>query len=204
MTKNILSILIVVLTGICFTAPCFAGWLVFNKLAYRGRIIDAETKEPIQGAVVVAMYSVDYYIGPPAGSNPTMIHIKETLTDEKGEFYIPSYTTPMGPNSYELTTEFIIYKPEYGNYPRWQTSPPYFVNADDFFSGELGTTGEIQRKSKVVSFIYGVVELPRLKNEEERARAVPPPPTDKKKDTPLLYNAINEEAKRFGWGLIGR
>ena len=108
MNKKIISIAIVII--IIIATLYFAGWLIFHKPEYRGRIIEADTKKPIEGAVIVAMYSVDYYIGGPAGSNPELIHVRETLTNEKGEFVIPSYTTLMSPISYELGTDFIIYK----------------------------------------------------------------------------------------------
>jgi hypothetical protein len=207
MIKNILSIFIVAFACICFATSCAAGWLIFSKPAYSGRIIDAETKEPIEGAVVVAIYQKHPIIGGPAGSSASIIHIKEALTDKNGEFSIPSYATPMSPNSYSLEPDFIIYKPGYSSYPnnRRDIYPFKYCGPGILFSKQkMGIQGEIHRGSDVVKITYGVLELPRLKTKEERLRAIPSTPTIEKKDTPLLYNAINEENKHFGLGSVGR
>src|SRR3989338_7708901 len=89
----------------------FAGWLIYHKPEFKGKVIDAETKEPIEGAVVVVVYNKHTLISGPGGGHSSVIKVKETLTDKKGEFYFPSYTTLIQPNSIEDNAEFIIYKP---------------------------------------------------------------------------------------------
>lgn len=179
----------------------FAGWLIYHKPEFKGKVIDAETKESIEGAVVVAIYKKHTLISGPGGGYTSIIKVRETLTSNKGEFYIPSYTTIIQPNSIEDTAEFIIYKPGYGSYPDLQTSPPGVVGPEKFFSKNYGTSETVQIEHKIIQFTLGIVELPKLKTRDERLRAIPATPTDyRSKELPLLYKAMNEENKRFGLG----
>jgi len=60
----------------CFFAICwvfflpssdsFAGWLIYHKPEFKGKVIDAKTKEPLEGAVVVVAYYQKTF-GWPAG-----------------------------------------------------------------------------------------------------------------------------------------
>jgi len=201
-TYLIIGLSMFLITGFC--TSCFAGWLICHKPAFRGRIIDAETKKPIEGAVVVAMYYKYPIISGPGGGSASIIHIKEALTDKKGEFHIPSYTTLKGPNSIEDDVDFIIYRPGYGSHPGRKVYPFHYCGPELLFSKKLGTKGQIHRRTKTVSITYGIVELPPLKTRKERLKPVPSTPTDKIKDTPLLYKAINEERKGFGLRPVGR
>lgn len=103
---------------------------------WRGRVIDADTKEPIEGAVVVAIWKREY--DTPAGGSSRFHDAKETLTDEGGRFEIPAYRVSGDnkslwrekdlqgnialnlfiPGPTISGPDFIIYKPSYGNYPR--------------------------------------------------------------------------------------
>jgi hypothetical protein len=205
-----------VLTGVIlvFTASQACGsWLVYHKPEFKGKVIDAQTKEPIQGAVVVVMYTSHPIISGPGGGSSSVIHVKETMTDVNGEFHIPSYTTLIQPNSFEDVARFLIYKPGYGDFPNNNISPPrrvslqtierFFVEKTFGKEAEMETEVGPQTKSKV---IYGVVELPKLETKEERLRAVPStnPGELSPEDIPLLYEAINKERKRFGLGPVGR
>ncbi len=192
----------------------FAGWLIYHKPEFKGKVIDAETKEPIEGAAVVAIYEKHTLISGPGGGYSSVIKVKETLTDKSGDFYFPSYTTIIQPNSIEDTAEFIIYKPGYGSFPEYQITPSGIapVNQQVFFSKEIGSKGELElwvkgekgpelRKAKV---IFGIVELPKLKTKEERLKAITYPLGDvKSKEIPLLYKAINEERRQFGLEAVG-
>ena len=199
--KHLMIFLIVIMLIISFTTLAFAGWLIFHKPAFRGKVIDTETKEPIEGAVVVVVYEKHVY--GPSGGYTSVIKVKETLTDRKGEFFFPSYTTGIHPFSREEEAGFIIYKPGYGNFPNFQVSPPTFVDWDKFFSEDYGTKKVARKRSKSATVTFGVVELPQLKTRKERLRAIPGGPTDfGSKELPLLYKAMNEENKRFGLGEV--
>lgn len=104
-------LLLAIIFSLFCAATCHASWLIFHKPEFKGKIVDIETNEPIEGAVVVAVYrthslavgdSVDYDIG-----------AQEALTDKNGEFRIPSYTTMIQPLSWSIPTMFTIFKPGY-------------------------------------------------------------------------------------------
>ncbi|MBN2568169.1 MAG: hypothetical protein JXB42_01940 [Deltaproteobacteria bacterium] len=191
-----------------FSTTASAGWLVFHKPAFRGKVIDAETKESIEGAVVVAVYNTHTIISGPAGGDTSVIKVKETLTDKSGEFRFPSYTRLMQPNAIDFDTEFIIYRAGYGNFPRQRISPPKGLPSDTleqyFLEDQFGKEGEVtittgKKRGSKPRVIYGVVELPKMQTREERLRAKPRRPTDfGSKKLPLLYKAINEERKNLG------
>jgi hypothetical protein len=210
--KHLMASIVFITIIFSFTVSAFGGWLIFHKPAFRGKVIDTETKEPIEGAVVVAIYNTHTIIGGPAGGASSVIKVKETLTDKKGEFIFPSYTTITQPNAREYYTEFIIYKPGHGSYPKKRISPPGSISLqtkERFFLAEsFGKQGEIRESSgprmdsrhKVT---FGVVELPKLKTRKERLDTIPGKPMDfGVKKLPLFYKAINEENKRFGLGEV--
>ena len=213
MRQNIILVLLMVLTLYIGMANVHAGWLIYSKPELKGKIIDAETKEPIEGAVVVASYSKDT-IGGPGGDISSIIHIKEQLTNAKGEFHFPSYTTFIQPLSTESLVTFIIYKPGYGSFPGYQKIPSGIKPKDQeiYFSKETGSKGKLdmwvkgEKHPHLERFdvSFGIVELPRLKTKKERLNATPGGPVDYGiNELPLLYRAINEERKKFGLGEVG-
>lgn len=112
-----------------------AGWLIYHKPEFKGKVIDAETKEPIEGAVVVVVYNKHTLISGPGGGYTSVIKVKETLTDKNGEFYFSPYTTLIQPNSVEDTAEFIIYKPGYkssAEFTVWALSEGLGFSTDKF------------------------------------------------------------------------
>ena len=215
--KTYFIFIVIILT---VNTTSFASWLIFHKPAFRGKVIDTQTKEPIEGAVVVVMYKTDPIISGPGGGSSSLIKIKETLTDEKGEFYFSSYTTIIQPNSIEDHAGFLIYKPGYMSIPDAVTTQlnMSLPNKEKFFLAEyFGKPAEIvhepfgKRKIEVAKqkngkqkLTFGLIELPRLKTREERLRAIPSSPTGRIKDSPLLYKSENEERKRFGLRPVGR
>lgn len=192
--KHLIASIIFITIIVFFTVSAFAGWLIFHKSAFRARVIDAETKEPIEGAVVVVVYEKHVY--GPAGGYSSVVKVKEALTDKKGEFFFPSYTTGIHPFSREDYADFIIYKPGYGNFPNFQVSPPTFVDWDKFFSEDYGTKKVVRKRSKSATVTFGVVELPRLRTWKERRKANPSSISDiPKSKWPLLNEMIEKEDK---------
>lgn len=183
--------------------PSYASWLIYHKPEFHGRVIDAETREPIEGAVVVVSYFKGTVSIPEFRTS--VIDVKETLTDKNGEFHIPSYATIIQPLSIEWSADFIVYKPGYGNYPNGHVSPPRVgVSPEVFFSREkTGTVGEIEWEGmgKKTNVTFGVVELPKLKTVEERRiniSSISPSPDkflEKKKN---LLRLINIEEENLG------
>lgn len=185
MKKYRLILIIAFLVASCvFTSPAMA----FKD--YKGKVIDADTKEPIVGAVVAAIWTrnVKYF---PSGSRGIFKKARETVTDKNGEFSIkPYHHYSLRPFS-ELWLYWVIYKPGYasfspGRYPRHPKVKPKGISPN-------GLTSKIFRP-------YTVVELPRLKTKKERRKYLlrppgVPVPYDK---TPLLIEAINIERVNLG------
>ncbi len=188
-----------------------AGWLIYHKPAFKGKVIDAETKKPIEGAVVVVVYEKGNWNGP-GGGYTSAVKVKETLTDKNGEFKFPSYTTLILPFlSEESDAVFLIYKPGYGYFAPHGISVP---DMEIFFSQGFGEMRDIKILwgteqlegyiPKWVRIPFGIVELLKLKTREERLNAITYPYGDvKSKDIRLLYKAINEERRRFGLEAVG-
>lgn len=110
--KTMLLSLIIVL----FTATGCAG---FVRGPFSGKVIDAETKEPIEGAVVLVVWNKDIY-GSPGGPSAYFNNVKETLTDKNGEFFIEKYygftINPLA-RIRNASSSLIIYKPGYIVFP---------------------------------------------------------------------------------------
>ena len=188
---------------LCSVTPSHAlWWMVYHKPEFKGKVIDAETKEPIDGAVVVVTYSNHIFrFMPESGS--FIFDVREALTDKEGDFYIPSYTTVIDPLAWEEWARFIIFKPGYGSFPNYHVSPPKLgVNPEEFFSkGRIGEEGEIVWLSQKIKVTFGVVELPKLKTREERIKALPGPVgefSDRKKQKQFI-RLLNEENKNLGF-----
>jgi hypothetical protein len=93
---------------------------------YHGKVIDAETKEPIEGAVVVVTWSTERATA--TGPSGSLKDVKETLTDKNGEWSIRGPRGMKGGNimaiftfltglSYTRPPEIIIFKPGYCSWP---------------------------------------------------------------------------------------
>ena|GEM_PF-426576 len=190
-------------TVVLYFALSSAGWLIYHKPAFKGLVLDAETKEPIQGAVVEVVYErILAGLGPGWSAFP--FDIRETLTDSHGMFQVPSYTTLIHPFSFNSFAKFIIKKPEYG----------YGSGDELFFSEDFGKEKEIdswrgsvrdgngpERYKSMVTF--GIVELPKLKTREDRLKAITPPdggisPLTLHDKTPILNKMIYNEEKALG------
>jgi len=208
-SKKKLICLIIFISLWVSISHCFGGWLIYHKPEFKGKVIDAESKAPIEGAVAVVVYNKHSLISGPGGGYSSVIKVKEMLTDNNGEFHFPAYTTLIQPNSVEDFAEFIIYKPGYGNFPNQQTIPRGLGAESEelFFSKGIGNTGELEAlvhgEIKMIKITFGIVELPMIKSVEEWLKSQPSTPTDfGAKELPLLYQAINEERKRHGLGEV--
>jgi hypothetical protein len=126
----------------------------YELTPFAGRVIDVDTREPIEGAAVLAVY-YDQAITV-AGTNTYPIDAQETLTDEKGEFKIPEVKRWFGGRPGTVVEAAItIFKPSYGVFPRHPLS----------VANKVDQGGSALDKN----VIY---ELPELKTREERARNV--------------------------------
>ena len=132
--------------------PSSAGCAITHKYGpYYGKVVEAETKEPIEEAAVLVVFYTEEY--GPAGAITRYADALETVTDKNGEFRIPAHrvTTFRPLQGWDLYGYFTIFKPGYGYYPIHKDVKPKFVPG-----GTLPTNQ------------YVMIELPRLKTKEER------------------------------------
>ena len=194
--KLILVMTIMLLVGLHKTMPAQANWLLYHKPEFKGRVVDIDTKTPIEGAVVVAIYE-KHTLNPPAGSYTNVIKAKEALTDKNGRFGFPSYTTFIHPLSYSGNCTFLIYKPGYGNLGQ--------IGIEYYLSGMAEKNWERNaywNKNLIFRFLSdGTVEIPKLtsKNEMEKAwmNASIWGAEINEVEVPLLFKMANDENKKF-------
>jgi hypothetical protein len=150
---------------------------------WKGKIIDIETKEPLEGVVVVAVWERVYRT--PAGPSSYFYEAKEVLTNNDGRYEIPAYTPinlfPI--ISFMRGPKFIIFKPEYLSievYPE---------------ENVIDKAVKLQERGKVFGLSPGLIELPRLKTMEERRTGQPSPVGDRKdwKKQRELIRALRQE-----------
>jgi len=149
---------------------------------YRGKVIDAETRAPLVGAVVVARWSRDR-VGP-FHSVMENYAVREVVTDADGLFVINAKEVEERAPRRTWYPEFVIFMPGYGSFPRLQRAPRGFTGG--VFEG-AGT----------------VVQLPRLESRDDRrsnlSRVTPNSFTDNPfTDLPELIKKINEERAWLG------
>jgi hypothetical protein len=154
---------------------------------WKGRIIDIDTKEPIQGAVIVAVWERVYRT--PAGPNSYLYEAKEVLTDKDRMFEIPAYrpVNLLPLISYMRGPRFIIFKPGY-------------LGLEEYLDENVvDRVVVLQERLRTYRLSPGLIEIPNLEKREERLRNIPGGPTDVgAQKLPLLFRAINEERKLLG------
>ncbi len=155
--------LLIVLSVLFLNASvCHASWLIYHKPEFKGKVVDLDTNEPIEGVVVVAIYEKATH--GPADTVTSSFDAREALTDNKGEFTIPSYTTFISPISTSYDVEFIVFKPGYA----WERP----VRLERTFSGKLTQEFDIpvmwNKGLKCVVLKSGVVKLPKAKTDKDR------------------------------------
>ena len=193
-----LSILIMlIISGIVSTSE--ANWLIFHESELKGQILDIDTKQPIEGAVVVVVYTTGNP-GIGTGQGSSNIGVGETLTDKEGKFLIPSYTTIIQPFSWKRPSSMIIFKPGYVSLDWSGYLRPKFFTGEETkdHEGTLSWSKESVYKYKIHR--TGIVELPMLKSREERMKIHVSPVEDSDhnsvwyfKKQKLFIKAIREE-----------
>ena len=180
-------ILVPIVIAVCFiaTAQCACA------KTFWGKVIDAQTKEPIEGAVVVAAWKEELTTA--TATHTRVKVVKEVLTNKDGEWSIegPSggdigdtkaITSFLTGKWFLKRPEFIVFKPGYCPCPVVGIEACYKMKP-----GGLDGDGEI-------------LELPKLKNKKDRWQAVPGPVTgegalEKQKE---FMQKINEERRNLG------
>jgi hypothetical protein len=82
--RSLRNIAVASILGVLLNSSCMYGPRIDGP--YEGRVIDADTKEPIEGVVVLGVWYTTQFS--PAGSTHNFYDARETVTDKKGEFTI--------------------------------------------------------------------------------------------------------------------
>ncbi len=177
----------IILIGLLFWVLCLNCGSAVAGGPWKGKIMDVETKKPLEGAVVLAVWHRVYRT--PFGSSSYFYEAKETLTNKMGEFEIPSYTpiNLLPIISYMRGPEFTIFKPGYGSIEG--------LELGGYFTGKAQNIQDFESEGKRYRFTQGVIELPPLKTWEERRKGQPSPVGDKKdwKKQRELIKALRQE-----------
>lgn len=159
---------------------------------YRGKVVDAQTGEPLEGAVI----AIVWYKKPVITMNgPQYFHsAKEGFTDSNGEFSVDgSPGIDWNPLTYIKERPYIaIFKPGYGPFPTG-----YFRERP---------TQEIE---KALVEEGAVIRMPALRTEQEKTQYGSPtamriPPDIPYEEIPNLIRLINVHRKSLGFSPIGK
>jgi hypothetical protein len=192
--KKITVFIMLMLIAMQTSLVCAGDWPIYSKPEFRGRVIDAETKEPIEDAVAAIGYSKYVFFPALGGGRDSLFKSEETLTDKNGEFYFPAYLG-FTPFSKDDIVKFVFYKRGY-----MYSYGPSGLNAllmEKYFSSDvIGKVAEI-RAGEFYRWTgpLGIVELRRPKTEEDRKWAKPSlsgiaDERNLKNELPLLYKEI--------------
>ncbi len=148
---------------VLFFSLSIVGHVVYAQGPYRGRVIDKDTKQPLEDAAVLTVW----WKRAPGLAHPIITYhdAHETLTDLGGNFTIPgTVNPPTDPNAKIDEPLFYIFKPGYEAYGGGNLRPP-------------STPKPIRENYKLPEQVYEkdgrmVVELGRLTTKEERLKNV--------------------------------
>lgn len=116
MNRIILAVLFIV-SSVASSSDAGEQWVYYHDDEIKGSVINVETKEPIEGAIVVGMWSLVQVPGEGFGG---YAKIQVVTTDKEGNFTIPSWKAfkPWKLSSVvdEVAPRIAIYKPGYKVY----------------------------------------------------------------------------------------
>lgn len=154
----------IIITLLLFMTLSVDAWAA----TFKGRVIDADTKQPIEGAVVVASWREER--ATPTGPTTRFKDVKESLTDKNGEWIIK------GPRGWEMNDAMAIFSVVTGCY---FTNPPEFIVfkpgycswPEGFFIKVCEGTIKPEGNDKISEGVN--VELLKLTRKVDRHRALP-------------------------------
>jgi hypothetical protein len=208
--KRILLMTIIFMTTVILETASHA-WLYYHKPAFKGQVLDAETRQPLEGVAVEVLYKMRTFgLGPESGTET--FDVREAATDKNGMFYVPSYTTITRPNAISSFVVIIFYKPGYSADYRFGNFDTHVsMTGDDqerFFSEDFGkeqdllvnpNQGKVGANTEWHKIVFGIIRLPRLKTREERWKAVGSPIyPELRHKTPVINKLEAEEEKHLG------
>lgn len=157
---------------------------------YKGRVVDLETGEPIEGAVIAAEWMVEAFV-----HSERICDMKESVSNKDGEFEVPVGRCTSHPFAEMYKPWVVIFKPGYLGYPPLGNTPEERKAHMPDFTGK-----EFRDKRQ-----YYIVRLGKSKSLQERKFTL----TDAEsffihdealKKLPALLKLTNQESKYLGLG----
>lgn len=161
------GILFLLLFGlITLSSECDAGqWLFYHDKEIRGRVVEADTGKPIEGALVIAIWKLTDVVGEGPGGDA---NVEVTETDRDGHFVISSWIR-FKPWKFvytidSLSPEIIIFKPGYMVHLSHKYERSGF-NDDNTMSSQEKSLAKIK---------YGIdpANLKGITNDKDRLRSL--------------------------------
>jgi hypothetical protein len=135
--RSIIVLLVFLVTTLGLASGCQGKqWIYFHDEEIRGYVVDADTAEPIEGAIVVSMWQLSQMLSEGFGGYAKVI---ETKTDKEGKFIISAWKIfkPLTADSvmHDFAPKVIIYKPGYKVYGThkvlWEGYPNDYSRTDE-------------------------------------------------------------------------
>ncbi len=177
------TLLIIILASLVMSVTSCYGFAVIRKDGpYEGRIIDADTGEPIEGVVVLGVW---YKQHPgPGGAVSEYYDAMETVTDKNGEFKIDGLGLLVISNV--IPMDVLIFKAGYMHYGlmTWKE-----------LKGLYKTEGN-----------KAIIRLKKLTIEKRRKQSIPYPPDEAIKEgkARLMLEEIEKDNKELSPSFKGR
>ena len=168
---------------------------------WRGTIVDAETKQPLEGVVVFALWNERYgSIGGYAGGG--YCDSEEVVTGADGRFTIRRLKRSFNPFSIIQGPDFTIYKPGYGRW-HFQGDGEWLTLRGDELNRSVNAVWQRFNSEAAV-----VIELTPLKTRDARmnflrAFSLPSMDTPANRFSKLL-EAVNQEHGALGLQPLGK
>lgn len=193
MKKKLLIAFIIIVFFILVANIFGNGWIVYHDGPYRGKVVDADTGEPIKGVAVAGVWGIDLF-GPAQGPVSTFCDAQEAITDKNGEFIVPrAFCYFFWPFSTLGNPRFVVFKPGYLGYPPIGPSPEERSARMPTFTGE-----EFKDKNQ-----YYTIKLGKPKTREERIFTKHSVGIFREdiimKKAPYLLKLYNQEHKNLGF-----
>jgi hypothetical protein len=186
--ENILQTTGIIIAGLVLISLIFS----FINKTYTGIVINADTKEPIQGVAVVASWSSQGISL--AGTIASFKDAKESMTDKDGKWKIVGHRATCNNPIYFLgqfigipctqEPKFVVFKPGYCSWPEG-----FHINT---------CRGKIQPEGNSKIAKGKTIELPKLTEREDRLRTLPGPDNRETSNLREFMRLINKERRNLG------
>jgi hypothetical protein len=154
---------------------------------YRGKVVELETGNPIEGAVVAAEWTIEPFV-----HTERVCDAQETVTDKNGEFELPKASCTSHPLAQMYKPRVVVFKPRYLGYL------PIGNNPEEMRIKMPSFTGNEFKDEKQ----YYVIKLGKPKTREERELTYENASfsdDETRRKLPVLLRLLKEERKNLGF-----